>query len=175
MCYRARISNLMIKIGVKEDNFEQFLSETYTKCESCGITPGKIALHVDDLARFSDNAKLPEIEEYLREKIVEMMILNDQRHGLVHDISNLEEQKLQIERDRDELLAKKKEIGEEIENYHKAIQQLDSYGLNMTDFQEYAKTIQGMKELGFDIMIIVSGFYEAANFKRDKDRLTAEF
>jgi hypothetical protein len=62
------------------------------------------------------------------------MVHNDRKQGLMYDIYKLQGQSLQLERNRDELLAKKNEIGEEIENYHKVIQQLDSYGLDMTDF-----------------------------------------
>jgi hypothetical protein len=91
----------------------------YTK----GITPEKIALHIEDLARFSDNTRLPEIGEYLSQKLFEVMVHNDRKQGLMYDISKLQGQKLQIERNR-----------EEIENCHKVIQQLDSYGLDMTDF-----------------------------------------
>jgi hypothetical protein len=129
-----RIFNLMTRFGVKEDDFEQFLSEIYKKCENRGITPEKIALHIEDLANFSDNTRLPEIAEYLSEKLFEVMVHNDRKQGLMYDIYKLQGQKLQLERNRDELLAKKNEIGEEIENYHKVIQQLDSYGLDMTDF-----------------------------------------
>jgi hypothetical protein len=168
-----RISDLMTRIGVKEDDFEQFLSETYTKCESRGITPEKIALYIEDLAKFSDNARLPEIEEYLREYNFELMTLNDRKQGLVYDISKLQGQKLQIERDRNELIAKKKEIGKEIEDYHDTIQKLESYGLDMSDFQALAKVIQCLKELGFDTMRIVADIYEVENFNRDKDKKLA--
>jgi septal ring factor EnvC (AmiA/AmiB activator) len=159
---------------VKEDDFEQFLSEIYKKCENRGITPEKIALHIEDLARFSDNTRLPEIGEYLSEKLFEVMVHNDRKQGLMYDISKLQGQKLQIERNRDELLANKNEIEEEIENYHKVIQQLDSYGLDMTDFRGFAKVIQSMKELRFETLKIASDVNEAANFKREKDRKLAE-
>jgi hypothetical protein len=92
----------------------------------------------------------------------------------MYDIYKLQGQSLQLERNRDELLAKKNEIGEEIENYHKVIQQLDSYGLDMTDFWGFAKVIQSMKELGLETLKIASDVNEAANFKREKDRKLAE-
>jgi hypothetical protein len=117
----------------------------------------------EDLARFSDNTRLPEIGEYLSEKLFEVMVHNDRKQGLMYDISKLQGQKLQIERNR-----------EEIENCHKVIQQLDSYGLDMTDFWGFAKVIQSMKELGFETLKIASDVNEAANFKREKDRKLAE-
>lgn len=74
-----RIFNLMTRFGVKEDDFEQFLSEIYKKCENRRITPEKIASHIEDLARFSDNTRLPEIEEYLSKKLFEVMVHNDRK------------------------------------------------------------------------------------------------
>jgi hypothetical protein len=43
----------------------------------------------------------------------------------------------------------------------------------MSDFQAFAKVIQGMKELGYDTMRIVAGIYEVENFNRDKDKKLA--
>src|SRR5918999_5169371 len=62
---------------------------------------------------------------------------------------------------------------QKIENYHDTIQKLDSYGSDMSDFQAFAKVIQGMKEPGFDTMRIVAGIYEVENFNHDKDEKLA--
>src|SRR5947208_12009951 len=48
-----RIAAIMLNIGVKEDNFESFIVDIYTRCNNLGLTPENISLYIQDLLEFS--------------------------------------------------------------------------------------------------------------------------
>jgi hypothetical protein len=40
---------LMLKIGVREESFESFISDVYNRCKDIGLSPQNIASHLADL------------------------------------------------------------------------------------------------------------------------------
>ena len=71
--------NLLNRLGADTDKSEQFVSATIKKCESHGITPDKIVTHVEDLAKFSDHTRLPEIEGYVNQKTLKIRELEKRK------------------------------------------------------------------------------------------------
>ena len=67
----------------------RFISDTYKKCNNLGLTPIRILSH-EDLAEFSEVVPLPEIENYINQKIVQEMELNQTLQKLNSEISTIE-------------------------------------------------------------------------------------
>jgi hypothetical protein len=42
----CRVTKIMINLGVKEDSFEAFITDTYNRCKDLGLTPENIASHL---------------------------------------------------------------------------------------------------------------------------------
>ena len=45
----------MLRIGVKEEDFESFILEVYHRCKDIGLSPETISSHIQDLVEFSTN------------------------------------------------------------------------------------------------------------------------
>lgn len=167
----SRISNIISELGLDADNVVQFLSDTYKKCKSHGISPEKIASHIVDLANFADNVGLPEIEEYTNEKAAKIKALGEQEQGLINDISTLQRQKLYEEKSLDEILEEKRKIEYEIMLFNDAKALLNQYNLTIAEF---AKNLKDLIVWGGEPKKIVAKFEEMQKFDRERVALKEE-
>ena len=55
----SRVTKIMINLGVKENGFEAFITDTYNRCKDLGLTPENIAFHLKDLFDFSTTYAIP--------------------------------------------------------------------------------------------------------------------
>ena len=49
----------------------------YKECDRLGITPSNMVVHIEDLTKFSKDVRLPEIKDYVNNKIVQKKKLDD--------------------------------------------------------------------------------------------------
>lgn len=49
----VRLANIMNKLGVDEESFESFITETYNRSKGIGLHPEQIATYLGDLVSFS--------------------------------------------------------------------------------------------------------------------------
>ena len=66
-----RIMKMFGDKGEDGETAEHFISVVYKECDRRGITPRNIVVHIEDLIKFSNDARLPEIEGYMNEKILQ--------------------------------------------------------------------------------------------------------
>ena len=66
----SRVTKIMINLGVKENGFEAFITDTYNRCKDLGLTPENIAFHLKDLFDFSTTYAIPfsQIPKYVKQK-----------------------------------------------------------------------------------------------------------
>ena len=72
----------MLRIGVKEDGFESFISNVYNRCKDIGLSPQDIAFHMADLLEFSKTVSLSKIPDYVKEKTTEKGKLEEELEKL---------------------------------------------------------------------------------------------
>jgi hypothetical protein len=73
---------IMINLGVKENGFEAFITDTYNRCKDLGLTPENIASHLKDLFDFSTtNIPFSQIPNYIKQK-------TEEKEKLEKDIKN---------------------------------------------------------------------------------------
>jgi hypothetical protein len=87
-----RIASLMLKIGVKEDSFESFISDVYNRCKDIGLSPQNIASHLTDLLEFSKTVPLSKISDYVKEKTSEKGNLEEKIEDLEVLVENFQEE-----------------------------------------------------------------------------------
>ncbi len=70
----------MINLGVKENGFEAFITDTYNRCKDLGLTPENIAFHLKDLLDFSTTYAIPfsQIPKYVKQKTDEKQKLEEE-------------------------------------------------------------------------------------------------
>jgi len=145
--------------GLDGETAEHIISDTYKKCSSLGITPSKVVAYIEDLIKFSGNIRLPEIEDYINQKIAKKTELEKELQELGVEISILEEQKSELEKGRDLALEQKRKATEEMKSYFDVKQELAKYNISMTeDIQKFARIVKGIAEYGYEPQKVLREF-----------------
>ena len=64
-----RVAMMLNRLGVKEDNFESFMSDVYNRCCNIfGLVPERIAFYITNLLEFSQTVPFSQIPEYIHAK-----------------------------------------------------------------------------------------------------------
>jgi predicted RNase H-like nuclease (RuvC/YqgF family) len=145
--------------GIDGETAEHFISDTYKKCNNLGVTPTKIVTHIEDLIKFSDQVRLPEIEDYIKQMTVKGRELEKRSQELMDQISALEEQKSELQKSLDLVLEQKRKATEEMNSYFDAKQELDKHKISITeDIRKFAKTVKCIAEYGYEPKRVLAEF-----------------
>jgi hypothetical protein len=162
-----RISMILKKMGVNEEDFESFISKLYERCiKVSGLTPDKIGSYLEDLVEFSDEdnnggniPKLSELPQYIEQK-------KNEKRALKKDIQNLQKQKKISEEEasaandlRDAALENEKVTVAELREFTKFKTELRRCGLSSSivdDARKLVQVIYGIKQHGYDVGKVLS-------------------
>ena len=165
-----RTMKLFSDQGVDAETAEHFISDLYKECKSRGITPNLIVTHTEDLIKLSENKRLPEINEYLNEKIAQNKELDDEKEQLTHSIASLEAKYSELKKSHDLILEQDRKIEEEMKSYSRSKQVLEQYGISITkDISKFASTVKCIAEYGYDPEKVIRVFNEI-QYLQDKHR-----
>jgi hypothetical protein len=154
-----RTMKILSEHGINGEAAEHFISDIYKKCENLGATPSKIATYIEDLTKFSDQIRLPEIEGYIDQQTIKKRELDNKLQELRNQISTLQEQKLELEKSRDVVLEQKRKATEEMKSYFDAKQELDKHKISITeDVPKFAKSVRGIAEYGYEPRKVIAEF-----------------
>lgn len=162
-----RAVNILKSHGMNAEEAEQFISATYKKCQARGVTPDKIATHIEDLLKFSDKARLPEIDNYLKQSSETISELEKREKELMDRVSNLEARESELKKSCDLTLEEKRNYGEEIDSFLASKEVLRTYKLSTDDFQGLAETVKGIAELGNNPKRVLAEFNDI-QYQKDK-------
>ena len=180
-----RISMILRKMEVNEEDFESFISKLYERCiKVSGLTPDKIGSYLEDLFEFSDEdddnggniPKLSEISYYIEQK------KNDKRK-LKEDIQNLQKQKKIFEEEasyanelRDAALENEKTTVTELREYSNFKAELGKYGLSVdVDTRKLVRAIYGIKQRNeYDVGKILSEYSDIKFMQDKRDMLSTQ-
>ena len=73
-----RLSMMLNKLGINDENFEPLISEIYRCCMELGLTPQEIASRVPELLEFSRDVSLSKMSEYILVKGTEKKELEEE-------------------------------------------------------------------------------------------------
>jgi hypothetical protein len=154
-----RTMKILSEQGIDIETAEHFISDTYKKCKSVGVTPSEIVTHIDDLIKFSDQVRLPEIEDYINQKTVKRAELEKGLQELTDQISTLQDQKSELEKSLNLALEQKRKATDEMKSYFDAKQELDKHKMSITeDTQKFAKTVKCIAEYGYEPKMVLAEF-----------------
>jgi hypothetical protein len=167
-----RTMKILSEQGIDRETAEYFISDTYKKCENLGVTPSKIITYIEDLIKFSDHVRLPEIEDYINQQTVKKIELEKELQGLRNQISTLQEQKSEVEKSRDLALEQKRKVTEEMKSYFDAKQELGKHKISITeDIQKFAKSVKGIAEYGYEPKKVIAEFEDIRYLARKREAL----
>ena len=166
----SRIMKIFAEQGIDGEIAERFISDTYKKCNNLGVTPDRILSHIEDLAEFSEIVPLPKIENYINQKIVQEMVLNQTLQKLNSEISAIEQRKSELERSRDLVLEQTRRASEGMKSYLDLGRELDKHKISMTqDIPKFARLVRTIAEYGYEPKRVIAEFKDIL-YQEDKRR-----
>jgi FtsZ-binding cell division protein ZapB len=154
-----RVAMIMSRIGVKEDNIEPFITDIYNRCKDLGMSPDTIADHLKDLIEFSKTTvPLSQIPSYIKQKEDEKTKLEKEIQKLKEEIGLLDLEKSDSETSRDILLQNERMTVAELRWYSNVKAELGKHGIPVNDISEFVKTVNGIKQHGYDPDVVTSEF-----------------
>src|SRR5215469_6614990 len=148
-----RIATLMLKIGVKEDSFESFISDVYNRCKDIGLSPRDIAFHLTDLIEFSKSVPLSKIHDYVKEKTNEKGKLEEKIDDLKVVIENFHEEASDALSRREKALQDEEMASSELKLYTNLREELGKYRI-LLDISKLVKVVNNIGECGYDVRVI---------------------
>jgi len=164
-----RISMILRKMGVNEEDFEPFISKLCERClKISGVTVDTIGSYLEDLLEFSDKddnggnpIKLSEIPQYIEQR-------KNEKRTLKKDIQNDQKQKKISEEEasyanelRDAALENEKTTVTELREYSNFKAELRRCGISSSiadDARKLVQVIYGIKQRGYDVKKILSEY-----------------
>jgi hypothetical protein len=180
-----RISMILRKMGVNEEDSESFISKLWERCmKVSGLTSDKIGSYLEDLVEFSDEddnggniPKLSEIPQYIEQKKYEKRILKQ-------DIQNLQKQKKISEEEasyanelRDAALEDEKTTVTELRESSNFKAELRRCGLSSSivdDPRKLVRVIYGIKQRGYDVDKVLSEYSDIEIMQVKRDMLSTQ-
>jgi chaperonin cofactor prefoldin len=153
----ARVASMMSSLGMHENDFQTFMSETYDHCLEVGLKPERVAYYLKQVLDLCDSMPLEQIPDHIEQQIA-------RKQQLEEEIQTLQARELESRKRVDiamkEVDVSLKDLNEFSEFKTEVNKQL---GIRVVNFSAFVNTIKGVQQLGFDpksIMAKVSYFEE---------------
>jgi transposase-like protein len=138
-----RIAQIMKSLGIEEENFRTFISEIYQHCTEIGLRPQKVAENVKQLLELSESIPLWQIPQYISDK-------KSEKRELEEDILRLKQQDSQARCSFELALRTTNVSSKQLNDFCELRASLEKTGISLDDIEPFAKTIEGVKKLGYD-------------------------
>lgn len=170
-----RLASIMKDVGIDQDNFGHFISETYNQCGEIGLQPKHIAYNTKQILDLAGPMPLSQIPDYMQEKTTE-------KRKLEEDISKIAQEQLQAKATLEGALHKKNSTLVQLEQFSELKVELDKLHIPVEDIPRTVALIQGLRRNGYNVDTLAllvsnweaSGAMQAELEKRIADLTAAE-
>ena len=155
-----RLSMMLNKLGINDENFEPLISEIYRGCMELGLTPQEIASRVPELLEFSRDVSLSKMSEYILVKGTEKKELEEEVRRLNEQIAKLKLEESGYEAIRDSSL----------KIYIKDLRkELKDYGIPFDDTFKVLKVIRNIADLGYETQKVIDKFMNIESIQKEHE------
>lgn len=164
-----RVAMMLNRLGVRDDEFESFISDIYNRCSNKSIKPEAIATYIADLLEFSYTVPFSQISSYISQKGQEKKELEKEIDKLQNEIQILQTQKSDSERLSSAALADYEFTKDRLRWYSDIKEELEKqYGMPVNDISKLASIVNKVSTLfNFDVHRVV---YELSNLESVRTR-----
>ena len=145
----ARTGIMMNNLGIRENDFDEFISRTYKVLTELGLDPKKMAHFIQQVEDLAGTMPIAQIPQYIAE-------LDAKKKQISEDIENLEAEELDRKAKVEILKKEQKDLGREFQQFSDCMLELKKYGLEFNDLESFAETVKQAQELGYDAHLIGS-------------------
>jgi alanine racemase len=144
-----RAAMTMNRLGVKEDDFESFMSDVYNRSKNLGLTPESLASYLANLIEFSKAVPFSQISEFIQQKANEKVKLEEEIQKLKNQIKIIKDEKSTSELHRTSALYKENMTTVQLKSYSELKEALGGYRISIdADIPKFAKLVHGIKQKG---------------------------
>jgi hypothetical protein len=164
-----RVAMTMNRLGVKEDDFESFMSGVYNRSKNLGLTPESLASYLTNLIEFSKTVPFSQISEFIQQKADEKIKLEEEIQKLKDQINILNEEKSSSEARCLSALSKENMTTVELKWYSDLKKELASYGISINDdhIPKFAKVVYGISQKSYDVSKVIEEFSDLESTRKD--------
>lgn len=145
----ARVAYMMSKIGLDEDAFYSFMSETYDKCIKLGLQPERLSHDLNLLTDLSESVPWDQIPAHIEKQIA-------RKQQLEEEIQRLESVASETNERLDKALENEAVTMKVLNEYCTFRTEMNKNRILMANLPAVAKTINRILQLGYDANTIVS-------------------
>lgn len=145
----ARNVGVMINLGIEENDFEEFISDTYKFLKELGADPKRMAYCVKQMQDLTGTITIAQIPQYISE-------LDAQKTQTLENIDELKTTELDMKARVDMLKKEAKDLGEQLQQFAGIKSELKKYGLEIDNIESFGQTVKVAHELGYDAHLIGS-------------------
>jgi hypothetical protein len=165
-----RVSKIMQRLGITEEQFESFMSDVYDRCQKLELGPEQIEKYLIETINLSKIVFPSHIPNYIKTKIDEIEELKKQEKNNREMISNLNEEISQLEENQKFLIENNKISVEAIKWYKDVKEDLRNMGIPFSEVPAFVECVRGIKKYGYDVNKIVTKFSELNYFDVRMDK-----
>jgi hypothetical protein len=165
-----RAAMMLNRLGVKEDNFESFMSDVYNRCCNIfGLVPERIAFYITNLLEFSQTVPFSQIPEYIMQKRQEKEKLEQEIQILEEKVKKLQKEKSDSERLCNSALEESRITKENLKWYSDIKKELETrYGIPVDDISKLGAIVNQVSQLfGYDASKVVDALSNLESLKAE--------
>jgi cell division protein FtsB len=163
-----RAAMTMNRLGVKEDDFESFMSDVYHRSKNLGLTPESIACYLTNLIEFSKTVPFSQISEFIQQKADEKIKLEEETQKLKDQIKILKDEKSTSELRRTSALYEENITTVQLKSYSELKEALGGYGISIdSEIPKFAKVVHGISQKGYDVGEVINEFSDLESVRKE--------
>jgi hypothetical protein len=164
-----RAAMTMNRLGVREDDFESFMSDVYNRSKNLALTPESIASYLTNLIEFSKTVPFSQISEFIEQKAEEKKKLEEEIQKLKDQIKTLEEEKSSSDLRRTSALYEENMTAIQLKSYTELKKELRGHGISIDDdhISKFAKLVHGISQKDYDVGKVIKEFSDLESTRKD--------
>jgi len=153
-----RVTKIMERLGITEDQFESFMSDVYDRCQKLELSPDQIEKYLTETIHISKIVYPSEIPNYINTKNTEIEHLEKQIENKHETISKLNKEISILEENQKSLIENNKISIDAIKWYRDIKKELASMGIPFDEIFAFMNCIRQIRNEGYNINKLVQKF-----------------
>jgi len=156
-----RVTKMMQRFGITEEQFEYFMKETYNNCQFLDIGPIQIGKYLTEIVNLSNTIFPSQIPNYINIKKREREALKEQIENIQKTILELNNKKLKEEENL-KLLIETSNVSKEAINWYKdIIKEIKNNGIPIDNAKLFIQCLKSIKNEGYDVNKVIMKYSES--------------
>jgi hypothetical protein len=160
----ARIASYLVKLGINDEDFSQFVSGIYDSCRKMDLEPDKVAYLLKLLHDIPESIPPEQFQEHIELQKIQIQTSKE-------EIENLQQRILNEKSNLDIALKEQGTTMDELNQFSSFKAAMKNNGVTMSDNSRFVEAVVGARKLGFDANIIVEKISNLMDLERDQKSL----